>query len=66
MKVSLRYLEKNKNVELPVKANVADLLEKAGINSETVIVRRDKEVIPETENLKNGDKLEALRIVSGG
>ncbi len=66
MIVTLKYSGKNRNIELPQKAKVADLLEKASINPETVLIRRDGIIIPETEALKNKDKLEVIRVISGG
>jgi len=66
MIVRLKYLGKNRNIELPSKAKVSDLLDKSGINPETVIIKRGKEIIPDTEVLKDKDKLEAIKIISGG
>jgi sulfur carrier protein len=45
---------------------VKELLTQLKLNSETIIVTRNNEVIPEEESLKNKDKLELLSVVSGG
>lgn len=66
MIVSLKYQGKSKSIKLPSKARVSDLLSKSGINPETVIIKRGKEIIPDTEALKDKDKLEAIKIISGG
>jgi len=45
---------------------VKELLEQLKINSETVLVIRNNEVITEEEILHDNDKLEILSVVSGG
>ncbi len=64
--VTVLYEGKRKTVKAKEKHNIRDVLESAGINPETVIVRRGNEIIPDTEKVRDRDKLEALKIVSGG
>jgi sulfur carrier protein ThiS len=45
---------------------VGDVLASVGINPETVLVSRDNEILLETDKLHNGDKLELVRVISGG
>lgn len=45
---------------------VQELLQHLKINSETVLVVRNNEIITEEETLQNKDKLELLSVVSGG
>jgi len=66
MNVHLTFKGKKRSLSVPDGAKVADILQKVEINPETVLVRRSGEIIPETEKLKNGDKLELLSVVSGG
>lgn len=66
MIVTLKYSGKNRNINLLTRAKVADLLKKASINPETVLIRREGVIIPDTEVLKDKDKLEAIRVISGG
>lgn len=46
--------------------NVQDLLLQLKLNSEIVLVVRDKEVITPEEILHNKDRLEILSVISGG
>jgi sulfur carrier protein ThiS len=66
MKVCFKYQGKSKKIALSAKSKVSDLLEKSGINPETVIIRREGIIIPYTGILKNKDKLEAIKVISGG
>ena len=45
---------------------VADMLNSAQINPETVLVVREREVLIESDELKEGDKLELVKVISGG
>ena len=47
-------------------ARVDDLLEKLGINRETVLVRLNNKVCVEEEILREGDKVEIIKAISGG
>ncbi len=66
MKVKIVFLGKEKEVNVKNNSNVLDLLKKIKVNSESVIIKRGREIIPDTEKLKNNDKIEILRVVSGG
>ena len=45
---------------------VAELLQKIGMNPETVIVSVNGNIVPEQTKLKKSDKVDVLRVVSGG
>ncbi len=45
---------------------VEDILQELGINRETVIVRLNGRLVPEEEELRDGDLIEIIRVVSGG
>jgi thiamine biosynthesis protein ThiS len=45
---------------------VKDLLQQLKINPETVLVIRNNEVITESHQLEDNDKLEILSVISGG
>jgi thiamine biosynthesis protein ThiS len=64
--VHVSYQGKGNKVSVKDNSEVGEVLEKAGINKETVIVRRSEEIIPDNEKLNDKDKLEVLRIISGG
>lgn len=66
IKVKIQRTNENKELSLPNKITVAELLDKIKINPTTVIVTRNKEVITENTFLNNNDKLELLSVISGG
>jgi len=60
------YIEReDKTVEVKAK-NVKEILNKLKINSNSVLVARNKELVTEDCELKDSDKIEILSVVSGG
>lgn len=55
-----------KGIELPESSDVAAALRKAGINQETVLVKRRGELVAEVETLRENDVLETISVISGG
>ena len=47
-------------------ATILDLLEKAKINPETVVVKQNGKLVSELEALDNGDEITLLRVSSSG
>ena len=45
---------------------VQELLKELKINSETVLVVRNEEVLTEEESLKENEKIDLLSVISGG
>ena len=66
MKVRIAYRGRKKDIQLNDKARVSDIFQKTEINPETVIVKRNDEILTEDEKLKENDNIELIRIVSGG
>ena len=66
MQIRLTYGKRSSRLGVKPGSTVAQALEKVGIGRETVVVRRSGVIIPLEEKLKPGDRLEAIRIVSGG
>ena len=66
MNVSVVYGRLKKKLVLGSRATAFDALKKAGINPEIVLIKREGEIIPDAELLNDGDKLELLRVVTGG
>lgn len=66
MRVVVHHMEKNRSIEVPEKSKVIDVIRKANVNPETVIVRRGEEILLEDDVLRKNDKLEMIRIISGG
>jgi len=66
MNVSVVFGKIKKKLILGSGATAYDALKKAGINPEMVLVKREGKIIPDAEKLKDNDKLELLRVVTGG
>ncbi|MAG60946.1 thiamine biosynthesis protein ThiS [archaeon] len=45
---------------------VKDLLQELKVNSETVLIARNSEILLPTETLKDGDEILLLSVISGG
>ncbi len=66
MNISVLWQKETKMMEIPEKSSIENLLDKIGINPETVVVMMNGEVTPEYETLSKGDKIEIIEIVSRG
>lgn len=66
MKINLRLRDRERSVEMKGKPTVSDVLEKLEINTETVIVKRGKDILLEEDEVLENEKLELIRIISGG
>lgn len=66
MNISVLWQKETKMMEIPEKSSIENLLDKIGINPETVVVMMNGEVTPEYEALSKGDKIEIIEIVSRG
>ena len=64
--VNIQRTKESKDVIIDNKITVKELLKRIDINSTTVIVTRNKEVIAEDTMLNNNDKLDILSVISGG
>jgi len=58
--------EERGGFDLPGKGTVRDVLEKLDINLETVLVRVNGSIESEEHELKEGDEVEIIRVISGG
>lgn len=66
MKINVSYEKKKHSVEIRAKATAADVMKKLGINPEMVIVSKNGKFVPDTEEVSPRDKIEILKVVSGG
>ncbi|MCK4335304.1 MAG: MoaD/ThiS family protein [Candidatus Aenigmarchaeota archaeon] len=66
MKVAVQLGNKRRNVEVPEKSKVRDVIREVKVNPETVIVRRGDDILLETDIVSKSDRLEFIRIISGG
>ena len=56
----------NRTRDLKFKGRVSELLKKLEINSETVLVSANGELVTEEEELKDEDNVKLLSVISGG
>jgi len=66
MKIKVIYADRETRIELSSKSTVLDLLGKLNINPETVLTKRDNEIVADFEELNDKDSIEILKVVSGG
>jgi sulfur carrier protein len=66
MKVFVRLMDRKKRVEVPERSKVRDVIKRAKVNPETVIVRRGEDILLETDSVRKNDEIELIRIISGG
>lgn len=64
--VSMRVLLGNEEIDTKDGTTVRELLRQQGINPETVIVARNSEITHENAVLVQGDRLDLVRVMSGG
>ena len=55
----------NKNIDLEAK-DIKDLMKKLKLNSETVLISRNNELITDDINLEDNDEIKFLSVISGG
>ena len=53
-------------VEIKDKMTIKEILEAIKISSETVVVKRNNEVVIEEEIIEDGDIIEIIRVIYGG
>ena len=66
MDITVKYGNKDKNIEIDSNQRVSDIMKKMDINAETVIVKVNGAIEPEDITLEKEDKIEIIKIISGG
>lgn len=61
----MRILLDGKEVEIQG-TKVEDMFEELGMNPEVFLVKRNNEIVHEYETLKEGDRIELIKVISGG
>jgi thiamine biosynthesis protein ThiS len=61
----MKILVDGKEVEI-AGSKVSDMFEELGMNPEIFLVKRNDEIIHEYELLKENDKIELIKVISGG
>lgn len=66
MEIKVEFNGKSYELKLKNNSSAEEILRKMKVNSETVLISKNKEIISEKEKLKNKDKIKILKIISGG
>ncbi len=66
MDVTLVYAGKAGKVAVSLGETIADILQKAGISPQMVLVRHGRKIVPDTRKVADGDRFEVIKVVSGG
>ena len=66
MDIAVTHEGKKRKFDFKVSPKVSDMLKKLDINAETIIVKVNNEVEPEDIRIKKEDKIEIIKIISGG
>jgi sulfur carrier protein ThiS len=64
--VRVQYHGKEQRISVAQGSCIEDVLQKLGINRETVLVSRNKEIVPETERVEHNDRIVIMKITSSG
>lgn len=61
------YIEQDdKTINNKFEGKIEDLLKQLKINSQTVVIVKNREIVTEKESVKDTDELKLLSVVSGG
>lgn len=66
MEVTVIYSKTKHRKEIQENTSVKELLNSMDISSETVVVKRNNEIVMDEENLHNEDIIEVIRVIYGG
>lgn len=66
MEITVIFGKKEENREINKKMTIKEVLNAMNISSETVVVKRNNEIVMDEETLQNGDIIEVIRVIYGG
>ncbi len=66
MQVMVIYEKSELKKEVQDNATIRDLLDLMDIPSQTVVVKKNNEVVIDEENIDEGDLIEIIRVIYGG
>ena len=66
MEVTVIFGKKEENREVQENTTIKEVLNAMDISSETVVVKKNDEIVMEEECLVNGDVIEVIRVIYGG
>ena len=66
MEITVIFGKKEENKEIQGNTTIKEVLDAMDISSETVVVKRNREIVMDEEFLENGDIIEIIRVIYGG
>ncbi|MBI5680019.1 MAG: sulfur carrier protein ThiS [Methanobacterium sp.] len=66
MEITVIMGKKEEIREINEKMTIKEVLNAMDMSSETVVVKRNNEIVMEEENVENGDVIEVIRVIYGG
>jgi sulfur carrier protein len=66
MEITVIFGKKRENREIQENTTIKELLNAMDVSSETVVVKRNNEIVIDEESLENGDVIEVIRVIYGG
>ena len=66
MEITIIFGKKRENREIQENMTIKEVLDALDISSETVVVKRNNEIVMDEESLDNGDVIEIIRVIYGG
>ena len=66
MEITVIFGKKEENKEIQENTTIKEILDAMDISSETVVVKRNNEIVMDEESLGNGDIIEVIRVIYGG
>ena len=64
--VKITYEGKTHTISLKTKRNVEEVIKEFGLNPQTVLMKLNGEFVADDEKVKDGDRLDLIRITSIG
>lgn len=66
MEITVIFGKKEEIREINEKITIKEVLNEMDISSETVVVKKNNEIVMDEETLQNGDIIEVIRVIYGG
>jgi sulfur carrier protein len=66
MKITLIIGEDTEKIEIPGKTTIKGLLDLIDLPSETVVVKKNNEIVIEEEFIQKNDVIEVIKVIYGG
>jgi len=66
MEITVIFGKKQENREIKDNTTIKEVLNSMNISSETVVIKRNDEIVIDEESLENGDVIEVIRVIYGG